>query len=404
MKPDTNWNDGVLNVWEIDSIFKCPVVGACLTSEEQKRLLKKLSPDFRNKTGFEIHEVLVAFSDDENDLSRRLNRFLRVKYSGRIEGWMDLPESDFLREWKRVFEAGELDLAIYAGSFKPGLSVAGKKEIFGTIHMNMHVTAAANARLRSALTRAEAAARAAGDKREELSRINRELKKEIKKLKEARETDKVESSKARRESEALTFEIRQLKQAESTAASGNRFHFDPDREAGALKKVRSLELEISALERRAAELEKSLEQTREENRMIRRHLQSIVCQEAEAEPCDETCPSYDLCRKRILIVGGMTKMARHYREIVESRGGLLEYHDGNMKSGARALENRLKRSDLVLCPVDCNSHAACTLVKRLGKKHNKPVRMLSGSSLNAISQAFEPEWNEPAGIASVMPG
>lgn len=73
---------------------------------------------------------------------------------------------------------------------------------------------------------------------------------------------------------------------------------------------------------------------------------------------------------------------------MEDKGGLLEYHDGNVKRGTKTLENQLKRADLVLCPVDCNSHGACSMVKRLGKKYKKPVRMLAGSSLNAISQGL----------------
>jgi hypothetical protein len=81
-------------------------------------------------------------------------------------------------------------------------------------------------------------------------------------------------------------------------------------------------------------------------------------------------------------------MKTYYREAIEAKGGLFEYHDGDMRGGIRALEGRFKRADIVLCPVDCNSHAACSLVKKLGKKHNKPVQMLHGSSINAVSWAL----------------
>jgi hypothetical protein len=77
-----------------------------------------------------------------------------------------------------------------------------------------------------------------------------------------------------------------------------------------------------------------------------------------------------------------------YRQLIESSGGVFEYHEGHMKSGSKELENSLKRSDIVLCPVNCNSHAACTMVKNLGKKHNKPVHMLPNFSLNIVSQVI----------------
>jgi hypothetical protein len=59
-----------------------------------------------------------------------------------------------------------------------------------------------------------------------------------------------------------------------------------------------------------------------------------------------------------------------------------------MKKGTRRLESRLRRSDMVLCPVSCNSHTACSVVKNLAKKHNKTVHMLANSSLRTISQAI----------------
>lgn len=104
--------------------------------------------------------------------------------------------------------------------------------------------------------------------------------------------------------------------------------------------------------------------------------------------CDISCPQYFLCEKRILIVGGIIKMKQFYRKIVESGGGEFDYHDGYMQGGNKNLEARIARSDMILCPVNCNSHNACSRVKKLCKKYKKPVRMLSGSSLNSISSAL----------------
>ena len=105
--------------------------------------------------------------------------------------------------------------------------------------------------------------------------------------------------------------------------------------------------------------------------------------------CVRSCLDCDLCRKRVLMVGGITKMEDRYREVVESRGGVFEYHDGYMRNGARNLEGVIRRADMVLCPVNCNSHTACGVVKSLGKKYGKPVFMLAGSSVSALAQAVE---------------
>jgi len=87
----------------------------------------------------------------------------------------------------------------------------------------------------------------------------------------------------------------------------------------------------------------------------------------EKSSCSEDCPSFNLCRKRILIVGGIARMESQYRRLIEEGGGVLEYHEGHMKGGTRELENSLRRADIVLCPVNCNSHAACSIVKNMGK-------------------------------------
>ena len=39
--------------------------------------------------------------------------------------------------------------------------------------------------------------------------------------------------------------------------------------------------------------------------------------------CGRSCAACDLCQKRVLMVGGITKMEDRYREVVEMRGGCL---------------------------------------------------------------------------------
>jgi hypothetical protein len=120
----------------------------------------------------------------------------------------------------------------------------------------------------------------------------------------------------------------------------------------------------------------------------RNEMQEFVQQMSQMSRCTRNCPSFDLCQKRILIVGGLTKMESLYREVIESSGGVFEYHNGYLNKGVKGLENLFKRADVVLCPISCNSHGACSLVKKLGKKHDKPVHFLPNSSLSTIYQAI----------------
>ncbi len=64
-----------LRFWEIDSMFRCPVIGICLTGSEQIALLKKAGIPSKDKNSFEIHELLVASAGNKNRLSFRINLF-----------------------------------------------------------------------------------------------------------------------------------------------------------------------------------------------------------------------------------------------------------------------------------------------------------------------------------------
>jgi hypothetical protein len=102
----------------------------------------------------------------------------------------------------------------------------------------------------------------------------------------------------------------------------------------------------------------------------------------------ETCPNRDLCARRVLLVGGITKLCAFYRDLVEKMGGEFGYHDGRASGGERALENLIGWADVVLCPVDVNSHRACLSVKKTCKKWEKPYYMLPSSSVSSISRAL----------------
>lgn len=117
---------------------------------------------------------------------------------------------------------------------------------------------------------------------------------------------------------------------------------------------------------------------------VERLLQKMLREEAECE----TCPNRDLCARRVLLVGGITKLCAFYRDMVEEMGGEFGYHDGRSSGGERALENLIGWADVVLCPVDVNSHRACLSVKKICKKWDKPYYMLTSSSVSSISRAL----------------
>jgi len=131
-----------------------------------------------------------------------------------------------------------------------------------------------------------------------------------------------------------------------------------------------------------------LDRQREINGHLRKGKERSVEPISPINKSDDNIPSLYLSNRRVLLVGGMTKLESFYRELVEEKKGIFEYHDGYMNGGSNGLGNKVRRADLILCPVNCNSHNACLMVKRLSKKYTKPVYMLANASLNSISQAL----------------
>ena len=88
------------------------------------------------------------------------------------------------------------------------------------------------------------------------------------------------------------------------------------------------------------------------------------------------------------MIGGITKMKSYYRQIVEKAGGEFDYHDGYLRNSSDDLAAKVKRCDVVVCPVSCNSHNACLKVKHLCTRYNKELKILNSASLSAVTQAL----------------
>src|SRR5262249_11976000 len=67
----------------------------------------------------------------------------------------------------------------------------------------------------------------------------------------------------------------------------------------------------------------------------------------------------------LLYVGGRPGQVAHLRTLSERRGAALLHHDGGVEHHPDLLAGLTSRADIVLFPVDCVSHDAALMVKRL---------------------------------------
>lgn len=364
---------------EVDALFRCPVVGLCLSCVEQRCLLKKLGVGLDGLNRYDMHELLVEALGGGDGPARQVQRLLKTKYERRAAPLRALPEADFIQAWLETFTEGDCRAALWAAATRP-LSDKARRALYGRLHMAMHGVVEEHTLMRAEV---EAMNKKARRNERRLAALDAE------RMVLSAEVEKLRQTVARLESE------RDAARQAAGRAEQERSEVRPEAAAAELERENArLRGEVAAAEALLMEQERAEAAWRARVEDLERRLyqgpETWSAAEQKALPCDtdhcnEQCPSFDLCRKRVLIVGGIERMETLYRKLVEERGGVLEYHAGHMRGGARQLEKSLQRADVVLCPVNCNSHGACVLVKNLAKKYRKPVHMMPNFSLSAVA-------------------
>jgi hypothetical protein len=381
----------VMHVWEMESCLRCPVAGACLDEGDYRRILKKAGFKIRRMSLHEMHGSVVEHMGDENDISIRVDRLLKKRYAETISRIRELDEEGIAAEWDKGCRNGTMSAVLFSVAVRSGVSVDLMTRIFGEAHMIGHTTGEQVMAIKAGMDRLES----------EHSNVVEQLKAERKKNKQhVREISTLtkQAASLRREVERKPVERAPISVSRDEASSSESDNRELEARIALLEEEnRRLSGELAASRKENRELAADTEELKEVNGTLQNEVGELIsrisllvdgCPEEKTECIGESCGRYKLCAEKILIVGGVTKIKHLYRDLVESKGGVFDYHDGYMTSGKQNLEARIKRSDLVICPVNCNSHGACNKVKELCRKHNKAVSLLASSSLSAISEAL----------------
>lgn len=359
----------ILPIWQADSSLACSLIGCCLSCTERKQLLRKLDIPVGRLTSFGIYELLAHAVRDENALSQRINQMLRHRLEPETGALRTLDEEAFLRRCREDFAAGTYFPGLWVAATRPDLSPESRHELAGLVQMAMlgafDEVLSARRRIAELVQKNTQQTRKVRELRLKLERTQAGMEHELARLRERESLCAEQLAKAN--------ELRAWSERGPALETENRELHDMLEEA--------LDLQ-TAQEARIKALTEELERTR----TLRE-----ICPEgctAGGAGCDAGCPAFNLCSKRVLIVGGVERMEPQYRTLVERCGGILDYHDGKMQGGARKLEKSLQRADIIICPVNCNSHGACLMVKSLAKKHRKVVHMLPNASISTVTRVF----------------
>jgi hypothetical protein len=359
-------------IWQWPPNWQCPMLGVGLSIGEQRRIFKRPQKT-RRMDAYGLHQALMTVVGDENQISRRIDRFLQRKFQRTIAETASLPCDEFLERWRREWRGSQWLGLFYVAAARQDLSEETRRKIYGCIHMAGHQTTGELLAARREV--------------EQQRQTNIHLARALRCFRE-----KAQERKKHRQRHPMT--PRNIRPPiPETARAG---HAPPPIPVPA-NGTGYLQAEVDRLEREKQHLEIKYFELRSQNAQLAEEVRGLMTQLATLLACRDRCRRDELsqetpvpvCPRRILIVGGMTKLHHLYRDLVAAAGGELDYHDGYLRQSNDNLQARIGRSDLVICPVNCNSHNACKRVKGICKRLKKPLQMLPSASLSAITAALQ---------------
>jgi hypothetical protein len=376
-------------IWEISGHLHCSIIGTCLTTTELRQVFLRLGlPGVQKETDHELHVRAMLVAGKREVASKLLQKALDRRHRAAINQFSRAQDVEEVRTlWSNAVERAEIPGGYWAVLTHPQTTEELVRHVFGEVHMLSHLVGAANradirrlrelesenAALQEKVARQQSQLRDAVVKREAtIAGLNELLGKAIASARNLRRTNHEYSSEIEQQTTAqLIAELRRQLSAE--AASGQKMQ-------RRLETVMA-ERDSERQQRRASEA--CARELRQELDSVEFSLLAqLRTREEDAEQ------GIDLRDSILLYVGGRTHQIPQLRALAERSGASLLHHDGGIEDRSGLLETQVSRADVVFFPVDCVSHNAVAMVKRMARYMGKPYVALRSSGLTSLAAAL----------------
>jgi hypothetical protein len=401
-------------IWEIDSSFKCSIIGTCITRSELRKLSReKVYAIASDCDDYQLHMDFIGISKMPDLMGRSLHKYLEKKYRSDTRKYFKVvTDAEVEVLWNEDILEGRVHSAWWGVITHPQISMDLVNRLYGQLHMMGHDSLSSSYKKKLAIeelkTKVTALEEVLTAERQIYLEEKRKLKEQLSVL--AMETDGINI--LIRENQFLREKLASQKQryaeSQNTAVELNRCTNITPYEIDISAKDRNLEgsSELQFLREKQAISKKKVEEMKKMLCKLEQHkveqAEEIISLEKmllqfmnQEEPCEtcadqdtEKCPGRNLCGRTILYVGGLNKMVPHYRQMVENLGGCFIHHDGGKEVSRNILPKMLITADAVLCPVDCVSHDACNCVKKICKQNQKPFVLMRSASLSSLARGL----------------
>jgi hypothetical protein len=374
-----------LKVWEIGGHLQCSILGTCCTHEDLLQLLRKvrLQPP-PGLTDYQLHAYFVRQSSTPSKVARAVQKLLEQRHAGIVRrvGALSNPD-DLAALWAHEVADGRIAGAYWAFLTHTHIPEPLQTQIFGEVHMMSHIvgrtyrqTAGQISVLHARIDDLEARhQRQAERHRQVVAERDRAVA-------AARAARALVGGRDPAANAPICTHARPPSNSTALSATGDvRWQRRERALLAARARARGLECEVDVLKTELARLRSAL--------AMRTRRQGAAphpsCPAAEA--CAETVRA-DIAR-RVLYLGGRDSAVETLRAAAARLRAELVHHDGGIEHNVHRIDTLVEGCDVVFCPVDCISHAACLRAKALCRRMKKPFVPLRSSGVTAFERALE---------------
>lgn len=378
-EPATTVKTQRLKTWDLAPMFHCSIVGTCLTTSELRQVLGKVGDiDAKTATDHALHSRGVRAAGQRDISGKLLNKALDRRHERILKQFSKLSTpAEIKAQWDIAVDEGDISGAYWAILSHPASERALVTEVFGEVHMLSHLVGSSSrldlARLRKLQLDVEA-------KDDKIARQEMRL--------QAAANDHVLLQRRVDELEADLLR-KQVVAGEPAPMSADQRQETRllQRLQAAVQRAEEYDVRLAALEVKLADAERRATALADENSALQRELDLL---EAAVTMPDvgNARAVYPAEPQTLLYVGGRPSLFDRLRKLAGDRNIELLLHDGGVEHNLSLLPAMVGRVSWVIFPVDCISHSAADMAKRLCRESEKPYLPLRSASLASFAAAI----------------
>jgi hypothetical protein len=370
-------------IWDLHNSLHCSVIGTCLTTSELRALLGKFHGQLPEKpTEHLLHTIAVTAAAQHNLLAKQLQKALDRRHTHALRHFAGAKNVGEVRQrWHDARQAGDIPGGYWAVLTHPKTDDVLLREAFGDVHMLSHLVGAAN---RADIRKLHELEEEKAALEEKLARQQAQLRDGIvareAKIRELNATiAAMVAEQSRPAGESTPAEIAVL---HGVVADLRKLL---DREVARRQRAEARNEELTGAVQKADRARVAADR---EFAALRAELDALESHVAARDTADETEAEIDLDGAALLYVGGRPHQIAQLRQMIEAGGGQLIHHDGGVEERSDLLPGLVSRADAAFFPVDCISHSAALLLKRLCQQAGKPYVPLRSAGVASMLRAL----------------